>query len=319
MIMKSPAFARASALVLALAVVAAAGARAETLNRIVATIDGEPITQIELEQYAESIKGRPGGDRITDQKAILDELILDKIIQKQVQALGLKASDQQIDNYIESIRARNNLSEEQLLEALQQQGMTWDQYRAQVRSDIERASLINREIRNKVNVPPEEVERYYKAHLDEYGTSPKVTARLISFPVPRTASDEEKAAIRAKAEEVQKLAAGGANFAKLAKAHSQGPAAEEGGDIGEVVPDEMQPEFAKAAKNLAPGEVSPLIVTPEGFHILKIEKTSGEAHRPLAEVSDEIKEKLYREAMESRYDRWLNQDLRARHHIETFL
>ena len=81
----------------------------------------------------------------------------------------------------------------------------------------------------------------------------------------------------------------------------------------------MQPEFAKAARSLKPGEVSQLITTADGFHILKIEKTSGETHRPLADVSDEIKEKLYKEAMESRYDRWLNQDLRSRHHVEILL
>ncbi len=295
-------------------------AHAETVNRIVATIDGDPVTLVELERFTEVAKKRPGGDQIAgDQKVMLDELLLDKIIQKQVELLGLKASDAQIDGYIESIRTRNNLSEEQLVEALKQQSMTWDQYRVQVRADIERANLINREIRTKVNVSPEEVERYYKAHLDDYGASTKVTARLISLLVPNDASDADKAAIRAKAEDVQKEAAGGANFAKLAKEYSQGPAAEEGGDIGEVQPDEMQPEFAKAATSLEPGQVSPLIVNAQGFHILKIEKSSGETHRPLSEVSEEIKEKLYKEAMESRYDRWLNQDLRARHHIETFL
>jgi peptidyl-prolyl cis-trans isomerase SurA len=295
-------------------------AAAETLNRIVATIDGEPVTLIELERYTEIAKKRPGGEQAAvDQRAILDELVLDKIINKQVEALGLRASDQQIDGYIESIRARNNLSEEQLMDALQQQNMTWDQYRVQVRSDIERANLINREIRTKVNVSPEEVERYYNAHLDEYGSSPKVHARLISFLVPNDASEDDKAAIHAKAEAVHKEAADGANFAKLAKEYSQGPAAEAGGDIGEVEPDDMQPEFAKAVRALEPGQVSPLITTREGFHILKIEKSSGETHRPLADVSDEIKEKLYKEAMETRYDRWLNQDLRARHHVEILL
>lgn len=294
--------------------------RAEVVNRIVATIDGEPITQIELERYAEVVKRRPGGDQMAgDQKAMLDELVLDKIINKQVEALGLKASDQQIDNYIESIRSRNNLSEEQLTEALKQQGMSWDQYRVQVRADIERANLINREIRAKVNVSPEEIERYYKAHLDEYGVSSKLHARLISLLVPSGTSDAEKAEIRAKAEEVHTLAADGKDFAKLAKEYSQGPAAAEGGDIGEVDPAEMQSEFAKAVAALKPGEVSPLIATAAGFHILKIEPSTGETHRPLSEVSEEIKEKLYKEAMETRYDRWLNQDLRARHHVEILL
>ena len=296
------------------------GAYAETVNRIVATIDGDPITLIELEHFAEVAKKRPGGDQVAlDQKALLDELVLEKIIAKQVEILGLKATDQQIDNYIESIRSRNNLSEEQLMDALKQQGMTWDQYRVQVRADIERANLINREIRTKVNVSPEEVERYYQAHLDEYGAAPKMHARVISLLVPHDASDADKSAIRMKAEEVQKLAADGGNFAKLAKEYSQGPSPEDGGDIGEVNPDDMQPEFAKAARSLKDGQVSGLITTSEGFHILKIEKTSGETHRPLADVSDEIKEKLYKEAMESRYDRWLNQDLRSRHHVEILL
>lgn len=294
--------------------------RAEVVNRIVATIDGEPVTLIELERYAEVAKKRPGGEQaVVDQRAILDELVLNKIITKQVEVLGLKASDQQVDNYIESIRTRNNLSEEQLREALHQQNLSWDQYRVQVRADIERANLINREIRTKVNVSPEEVERYYKAHLDEYGTSPKVHARLISLLVPKNASDADQAEIRAKAEEVHKLAVDGGNFAKLAKEYSQGPAAEEGGDIGEIEPAEMQPEFAKAVAGLKPGEVSPLITTAEGFHILEIEQQSGETHRPLAAVSEEIQEKLYKEAMETRYDRLLNQDLRSRHHVEIML
>ncbi len=318
MIMKCRCFRGLAALVMLLGT--AAGGGAETLNRIVATIDGEPITQIELERYAETARKRPGGDQIAaDNKAVLDELVLDKIIQKQVEILGLKASDQQIDSYIESIRSRNNLTEEQLMEALKQQGMSWDQYRVQVRADIERANLINREIRNKVNVSPEEIERYYNAHLDEYGASAKATVRLISLLVPVDASEADKAAIRAKAEDVHKRAADGENFAKLAKEFSQGPAADEGGDIGEVNPDELQPEFAKALKSLDAGQVSPLIVNAQGFHIVKMEKSSGGTHRPLAEVSDEIKEKLYKEAMETRYDRWLNQDLRARHHVETFL
>ncbi len=293
---------------------------AEVVNRIVATIDGEPVTLIELERYAEIAKKRPGGDQVADnQRAMLDELVLDKIINKQVEVLGLKANEQQIDGYIESIRSRNNLSEEQLMEALKQQGMTWDQYRVQVRADIERANLINREIRTKVNVSPEEVERYYQAHLEEYGSSPKVHARLISFLVPADASDADKAAIRAKAEEVRALAADGKDFAKLAKEHSQGPGAAEGGDIGEVEPEQMAPEFAAAARSLKRGQVSDLIVTADGFHILKIDQQSGETHRPLSEVSEEIKEKLYKEAMEQRYDRWLNQDLRARHHVEILL
>jgi peptidyl-prolyl cis-trans isomerase SurA len=296
----------------------------EVVNRIVATIDGEPVTLFELRAFAEQTRQRAaaatgGGEVPTDDRAMLDELVLEKILRKQIQEQGVAATEQQIDAYIASIKERNKLDDAQLRAALAQQGLSWDQYRAQVRADIERAALINKEIRTKVNVSPEEIERYYKEHLTDYGTPAKAHVRLISLLVPSDATAEEKAAIRAQAERVRKDAAGGKDFAALAKEHSQGPGAADGGDIGEIARGQMQAEFEKAAFALKPGEVSEVIETASGYHILKVEQRSGEAHQPLADVSDDIREKLYRENMEERYDRWLKQDLRAKYHVEILL
>jgi peptidyl-prolyl cis-trans isomerase SurA len=293
----------------------------EVVDRIVATIDGEPVTLFELHAFADQVrqKGGAAGDVPGDDRAMLDELVLEKIVHKQIQEQGVAATDQQIDAYIESIKERNKLDDAQLKQALVQQGLTWEAYRAQVRTDIERAALINKEIRNKVNVSPEEVERYYKEHLDDYGMPEKAHVRLITFLVPSGATPEQKATIRAEAERVRKEAAGGKDFAALAKAHSQGPAVDAGGDIGEIARGQMQAEFEKAAFALKPGEVSDVIETDSGYHILKVEQRSGEAHKPLADVSADIREKLYRETMEERYDRWLKQDLRAKYHVEILL
>jgi peptidyl-prolyl cis-trans isomerase SurA len=315
--------ARASIAAAAAAAALAAGAPsgAEVVNRIVATIDGEPVTLIELERFSERWRrgqGDPSRPAL-DQGALLEELVLEKIMQKEIEAQGLTAADPQIDDYIATIRARNNLTEEELKEALAQQGMTWDDYRAQVRGDIERANLINREIRSKVNVSPEEVERYYQAHLSDYETPSRVHVRLISLLVPEGARAEERAAVRERAEAIRAQAAGGKDFATLAKEHSQGPGAADGGDLGEIAHGEMQPEFEQAAFALKPGKVSEVIENDVGFHVLKVEKQEKKSHRPLEEVRDEIGEKLYRETIEERYDRWLKQDLRARHHVEIFL
>jgi len=303
----------------------------EVVNRIVATIDGEPVTLFELHAFADQVRQRAAtagagaagggtdGQPPTDDRAILDELVLDKILHKQIQEQGVAASDQQIDAYIASIKERNKLDDASLRQALAQQGLSWEQYRAQVRTDIERAALINKEIRNKVNVSPEEVERYYKEHLTDYGTPEKAHVRLLSLLVPSDATPEQKAAIRAQADALRKEAASGKDFAKLAQEHSQGPGAAGGGDIGEVARGQMQGEFEKAAFALKPGEVSEVIETASGYHILKLEQRSGEAHQPLAEVQDDIREKLYRETMEARYDRWLKDDLRAKYHVEILL
>src|SRR6185369_6622759 len=176
-------------------------------------------------------------------------------LHKQVEAQGVAATDQQIDSYIMSIKERNKIDDAQLRAALAQQGLSWDQYRAQVRADIERAALINKEIRNKVNVSPEEIERYYKEHLDQYGSKEKAHVRLISLLVPADATPEQKAAIRAEAEKVRSDAAGGKDFAALAKAKSQGPGAQDGGDIGEIERGQMESDFEKAVFALKPGQV----------------------------------------------------------------
>jgi peptidyl-prolyl cis-trans isomerase SurA len=142
---------------------------------------------------------------------------------------------------------------------------------------------------------------------------------MISRLTPPDATPEQRAAVRAEAERIRKEAAGGKDFAALAKEHSQGPGAADGGDIGEIARGQMQEEFEKAVFSIKPGEVSAVIETASGFHIIKVEQRAGEAHQPLAEVKDDIREKLYRENMEERYDRWLKQDLRAQHHVEILL
>jgi len=312
---------RAWGVAIALCLAAALPAHAEVVNRVVATIDGEPVTLYELQSFSEQARRRAGTTEAAtaDQHAMLDELVLEKILHKQVEAQGVTATDAQIDAYIASIRERNHLTDAQLREALGQQGLTWEQYRAQVRTDIERAALINKEIRTKVNVSPEEVERYYRDHLAEYGTSERVHVRLISRLVPAGATPEQRAAVRAEAERIHKLAASGKDFAELATTSSEGPGAADGGDLGELARGQMQPEFDKAAFALKSGEVSEVIETENGFHILKMEKRAGDAHQPIAEVKDDIREKLYRENLEERYERWLKTDLRARYHVETFL
>ncbi len=291
----------------------------EIVDRIVATIDGEPVTLVELKSFSEQMRQRGGDDVPVTDRGMLDELVLEKILHKQIEAQGVGASTQQVDAYISSIKERNHLDDAQLKQALTAQGLIWDQYRAQVKNDIERAALINKEIRNKVNVPPEEVERYYKEHLSDYGAPGKAHVRLLSILVPPGATDEQKASLRAEAERLRKEAAGGKDFATLAKEHSQGPGAADGGDIGEVTSGSMQSEFDKAVFALKEGEVSEVVGTDSGFHIFKLEKLLSAGHQPLAEVSGDIKEKLYRQSIESRYDRWLKEDLRAKYDVEILL
>jgi peptidyl-prolyl cis-trans isomerase SurA len=275
----------------------AAVARAEIAARIVATIDGEPITTHEVQRYA---KDHGGDDTDVDPK-VLEALITEKLLDKEVSAEGIAAHDDEIDRYIDEIRSRNGMDPEQFKRALTAQGLTWEAYRKRVKSEIEKAQLVNREIRQRVNVSPQEIQRYYDAHLSDYATDERITVRDILFTVPPGADEAEEAHVRDKAEEVRALAVGGRDFGALAQQFSEGPGADKGGE---------------AAFALKPGEVSAPVRARGGFHLLRVDSRIAAGHRPLDEVRDEIRDALYNDALAERFQNWLSHDLRERHHVE---
>jgi peptidyl-prolyl cis-trans isomerase SurA len=286
-------------------------ARAEIANRIVATIDGEPITAHEVRQY-----GTEHGVGNTPEAAVLEALITDKLLEMEIKAQGINARDDEIDRYVEEIRARNGMDPERFEKALAAQGMTLEKYRAKVKAEIEKAQLVNREIRQRVNISPEEIQRYYDAHRRDYAIEERLKVRDIFFALEPGADDAAVERTRAKALEVRGLALDGRDFAGLAEQFSEGPGADKGGELGTFGRGEMDRELERVAFALEPGKVSEPVRTPAGFHLLRVDQRIGEGHRPLEDVKDQIRETLYNEALEERFQNWLSRDLRERHHVE---
>jgi peptidyl-prolyl cis-trans isomerase SurA len=288
-----------------------AAPRAEVANRIVATIDGEPITAHELRQYA-----RDRGFATAPEAQALDALITDRLLEKEIKAQGINARDDDIDRYVEEIRTRNGMDDERFRQALAHQGMTAEAYRAKVKSEIEKAQLVNREIRQRVNVSPEEIRRWYEAHLDDYAIRERLKVRDIFFALDSGADEAQVAHTRDKALEVRELAAAGRDFGALAKQFSEGPGAERGGELGTFTHGEMERELERVVFALAPGQVSTPVQTAAGFHVLRVDEKIASGHRPLEEVKDDIRETLYNQALEERFQNWLSRELRERHHVE---
>jgi peptidyl-prolyl cis-trans isomerase SurA len=293
----------------------AVSVHAETINRIVATIDGEPITAYELKQFAErTIRGRQVNS--SDQAMLLDALITEKLVSKEVSDKGVVVRDDDIDRYIDSIKERNKIDDEQLKQALAQQGLTLDSYRRQIREDIQRQQLVSREIRGKVNVTPEEVQRYYEAHLSEYSTPAKVQVAHIVFRLEPNASPDRVAAVMAKAEEVQGRIKKGADFGEVAKQVSEDPTAQNGGELGWFKKGELLEPLEKAAETMKVGQVSEPVRTNVGVHLIKVEAREDAAHQNLDALAEQIKQQLYNAALEERFQKWLTDELRKRHHVE---
>src|SRR3989454_1159810 len=183
---------------LVLPVLLAGAARAEITSRIVATIDGEPVTAHELRRYAKE-HAAPG----TPDAQVLEALITDKLLEKEIKAQGITAREDEIDRYIEEIRQRNGMDRERFQAALVAQGLSLETYRARVKSELEKAALVNREIRQHVNVSPEEIRRYYDAHLGDYATAERIQVRDIFLAIEDPADETSAAHARAKALEVR--------------------------------------------------------------------------------------------------------------------
>jgi len=296
-----------------IAVLLVGPARAEVTNRIVATIDGEPITGHELRQWQQEQADQ--GQEVPPDQA-LEALVTQKLLEKEIKAQGITARDEDVERYMKEVQGRSGLDEAGFNKALAERGLTVESYKAKVKGEIERAQLVNKEIRQRVNVSQAEIKRYYDAHLTDYATADKIKVRAIFLRVPEPGDDAAVAATRAKAEELRDVARKGKSFQDLAKQNSEGPGAAEGGELGTFARGEMEPKLEEAAFALKKGEVSDPIQSGDAFVLIYMDDRIGGSHRPLEEVSPEIREALYNEALQHRFQDWLSRELRERHHVE---
>jgi len=291
-------------------------AGAAVVNRIIATVDGQPITEHQLDTFVRSNgSADPSLLTETERKKALDVLINDLIVQMESQQSGVTPSNEEVDAYIEQIKKRNDLSDERLLQALEAQGMTMDRYREQVRKELQRSALVSKQIRSHVNVSPEEIERYYKDHPDEFAVAESVHVKHIFFAFrPGMTMDQAEVMVNEAKGAYEKLKAG-ADFDQVAREAESGPAHAISGDLGEMKRGQMMPELEQVAFRMKDGEVSPPIQSQGGVHILKVSgRSSGDAVS-LEKVRDQIKEKLLADALQERYQRWVDEDLRKSHEI----
>jgi len=297
--------------IVALVLGAAAFAPAEVVNRIIATIDGDPITQHELDTFAKDRKAE-GQDRDT----VLQALITDKLLAKEVKKAGIDIKPEEVDRAVDDIRQQNHLDEAQFTKALHEQGFTPESFRRKVKDEMERNELVNREVRGRVNVSPQEIERYYEAHKADYAGGDKVT---LSDIVLRPSKDDPGQMRQLAELSKQVVAEARTDFPAAARKYSSAPSARDGGLLGTFDKNELDPRLAAVAFKMRVGDVSDPIPTSTGIHIIRVEGFSGgngKDGRKLDDVKDEIREELYRQQIGTRFQEFLGTKLRERYHVE---
>lgn len=151
----------------------------------------------------------------------------------------------------------------------------------------------------KTDTSDETLKAYYDSHLDEFKTAESVRVRHILIKVEEAASESAKKPARDRAEEILQKVRAGEDFAKLAKEYSQDPVSKaKGGDLGFIQKGRMVPEFEKVAFSLKPGEVSDIVETVSGFHIIKGEQKKEPVQEPFDKVREAVKEKVRRASVD---------------------
>jgi peptidyl-prolyl cis-trans isomerase SurA len=273
-------------------------ARAEIKERIAAVVNGQPIVLSEVEERVAPELARlaagPTGE--AQRKDLLhrglEQLIDERLVESEASSLGLDIPEEELQHLIESLAKQNGMDVAQFREAIAQQGISYET----VRDTLRRQQLMVRLLQYRVKprkVSDEEVQAAY-ASLAAEGDA-EVRARHIYVSAPDGLTPARLKAQEAKAQDALRRVRAGETFAKVARDLSEGPTAKEGGDMGYFKHGQLQPALERAAFSLQPGQVSDLIRTSGehgGWHLLLIEDRRKLPPKPLAEVQEEIRNRL---------------------------
>ncbi len=295
----------------------------EIYNRVVAIVNADVVTLYELDtrmkeltgMTPEAFKRKSEGQYIDTRRKILERLIEEKIAIEKIQELEIKVQPKEVDATIEKVKTDNKLTQEGLVAALKEQGQTYEQYRKMLKTELKRMRLINYEVKSKIIIREEELKEYYNEHKDEFSTQGKVHLAMIFLKQEDPADPEESRALKEKAHQIIQRIKAGEDFGKLAKEFSNGPGANEGGDLGVFKISELNQEMAATVKDLSSGEVGNPIIGPNGIQIIKmVEKDKG-GEKSFDRVKNSISSTLYRKKLDQAYSEWIK-DLREKAYVK---
>ena len=285
-----------------------------TVDRIIAKVNEKIITRSELEERVfvkmmslqkANVQPLPPREKVMYDE--LERMIEERLLIDAGQKLGLKVGEENITKAINEIKTNNGLGDGDLERMLQAESKTMEEYKGNIHDQIMISRVVSFEVRKRVTVSKEEIEGYYTQHLKDYWVSEKLQLRHILFLMDDKLPEGDKRIKRERAQLALKRIRSGADFIAIAKEFSEDISASTGGDLGELERGKMVPEFEKAAFLLKEGEVSGLVETPYGLHIIKVDKIIPGETLPLDRVEGAIRNRFMDEKMKVEYREYLSQ------------
>jgi len=269
-------------------------------SRVVATVNGDPITLAEFQERFGRTGIKPERDAELELKAeFLNRLIERKMMLSEAQRKRIKVGLPELDKKIDGLRTEYG---KDVKDILANQGVDFEKWKSDLWEEVMIERLVALEVNSRIIVALSEVRRYYQENAQEFEKPEQVRVRQIVV-----ATDQE-------ARKMLELLQAGTDFSTLARENSTAPEAERGGDLGYFAMGEMPSEF-NVVFGLPLGGISGIVKSPYGFHIFKLETKRDAGRVSLDEVSRDIAEKLRRTKEDQRYKQWLT-ELRSRTKFE---
>jgi peptidyl-prolyl cis-trans isomerase SurA len=251
------------------------------MDRIVAVVDQVVITEKELTDRIRVVSSQleKQGTQLPPQnvleKQVLERLINDSLQLQLAAQTGLRVDDNQLDKTIERIAEQNKLGVPEFRKALEEEGITFRKFREDIRNEIILARLREREVENRINVTEAEIDNFLTTQSSRHDAQDEYEISHILIRAPEEGSPEELQKLRNKAEQALKQLQSGTDFAQVSASFSDAPNALEGGGLGWKTSTQLPSLFIDALKNIQPGQISPILRSPNGFHILKVTNRRG--------------------------------------------
>jgi peptidyl-prolyl cis-trans isomerase C len=261
-------------------------------SQAVAVVNGTPIEQSLFETtLAQSQQQAAQQGQSVSQEQVLESLIEEELLYQASIEQDVDVADEDVAGQFEQTKS-NFQSDEQFETALSQAGLTPDELRNQIRRSLAINQLITQEIGQDFSVTEEESREFYDNNPQFFEQGEQIEARHILLSTQGVEGDDAVAEKREKAEELKQELEDGADFAELARQESEGPSASRGGSLGTFGRGQMVPGFEEAAFNLEEGEISDVVETQFGFHIIQVTNKIESGTTPYADAQAQINQFL---------------------------
>nr|MBU1327872.1 peptidylprolyl isomerase [Candidatus Omnitrophota bacterium] len=286
-------------------------AQAAVINKFVAVVNDEVITQQDVDQllsvlyaqYSQEYKGDELLQKMEQvKKDILNQIIEDKLVLSRAKELGIKVTESEINERLDYVK-KGFPSEKEFYETLETQGITIANLKDRYRDQIMMKKLVDYEVKSKISVLPSETSDYYEKHRGQFRKGDKYRIKNILVKAKDNVSFE---LAKVEIDNVYNKLKEGGNFDDLAMQYSQGPNAEKGGDMGYIEKGQLLEALDNAIFKLKPGEFSGPVKSEIGYHIFKIEDVKYGKLVSLEDAQKDIQMVLFQDKFKAQVNEWLS-------------